>query len=122
MIEENDNYIIKPYKNRQKKELYVHNKELRVRLKENPVHLIKEDLTGLTKLDKKILVKSDAYTQVVKESLEIYLSSDSDQDGSASSLDFYQKMLENLPSHIDISSGEVREGFFKHLLKELKTF
>ena len=53
MIEETDNYIIKPYKNRKKFELYVHNNELRSRLTNYPLIIVKEDITSLVEFRKK---------------------------------------------------------------------
>lgn len=121
MIEENEHFIIKPYKNRNKFELYIHSKELRARLTHCPLHLIKEDLNSITDFSKKILYRSIAYGQILKIVILGYEKSNFDTDYSMRVKRYFEEKLSSIPPHIDLSKDDVKEGYYKHILKEISS-
>ena len=122
MIEENDTYIIKPYKNRKKKELYIHNKDIREALSNHPIFVINEDITKIVKITKKVIINSTTYAELTKLLINLYCDATDCEVFSQTTKAFSQEKLNSLPSHIDITKSEIKNGYLEHLLKEATGF
>jgi hypothetical protein len=120
MIEENDYFIIKPYKNRQKMELYIHNNDLKSKLSQAPIHIIREDLTELTTFDKKCLFRSKKYGEIIKLCLDLYVEAKISTELTLKLKEFFDQKLNSIPPHINLEKNEVKEGYYTHILKDLK--
>lgn len=119
MIFENDYLIIKPYKNRNKSELYIHNQELRSELANTPIPLINEDLTSVIYLNKKVLFHSKAYGNIAKEAVNQYVNSQLKTQYAEKINEFFNAKIDDIPPHIDLTNKDVKEGYYNHILKEL---
>ena len=120
MIEETDNYIIKPYKNRKKFELYVHNNELRSRLTNYPLIIVKEDITSLVEFRKKILFKSETYKNIILHCLHLYSKEEQAPNLVVNLEKYFLSKITKIPPHVDVNKLDMREGFLSHILKEIK--
>ena len=120
MIEDNDYFIIKPYKNRHKHELYIHDKDFKKDLMNCPIFVIKEDLTSVIEFSKKIIYRSSVYGELLKELLGGYLEAPIAADYTQEVKTYFEEKLANIPPHIDIKKGEVRDGYYNYMIKELR--
>jgi len=119
MIKDNEFYIIKPFKNRDKHEIYVHNESLRRLLATHPIWIVHESLEKPVVFEKKIVARSKSYISLVERLLEHYISTpDTDKHITSKNLKvFSAEMIEKIPSHLDIRKFDIREGYFSHIEK-----
>lgn len=119
MIKENQYYIIKPYKNRHKYELYIHNSELRAALNEHPIQVISEDLTGIVSFDKNIRFRSMVYGKIIEKIVSAFQSTSEQKEYAKNVHTYFEEKLAKIPQHIDLTKDAVRTGYYEHILKDL---
>ena len=119
-LEDTPIYILKPYKNRNKSELYIHNKTIRYQLSIRPMKIVSEDLQSLVTLQKKIIFRSGVYGEIIKLALEAFDKSADKQQTAQLLSEMMEAKLREIPSHLDLSQEQVREGYYAHIIKALK--